>query len=321
MPVTRRFLLAAGASLPLAAPALAQAPAWPSRPVTIVVAFAPGGAADVLARIIAQQLSTQLGQPFVVENRVGGGGTLSAAAVAQARPDGQTLLLLTSGHAVNETLAPARGYDILRDLKPAALFAETPYWLVTPPNRATSLADLLEKAKKEPMTFASGGPGGLAHLLGEMLRQDTKLDLTHIPYRGNSPALTDLLAGRVDMLFDNSGAVVDHIKGGRLKALATTSAARLPATPDVPTMAEQGFPDFVVSAWLGLAAPAATDPRIVARLADEVAKAVASPEVVARINTAGAEPKLLDAEGFQALVQREIPRWAEVIKTGNVTVN
>ena len=207
MTMPRRIALACAAAAALAfAPrpgaAQQQPAAWPARPVSIVVAFAPGGAADIIARILAQRLSEQVGQPFVVENRVGGGGTVSAAYVAQSRPDGQTVLLLTSGHAVNETLNRNRGYDLLRDLRPVAGFAATPYWLVTTAGKASSLRDLLQRARREPLTFASGGPGGLAHLLGEMLKQETKLDLIHVPYRGNAPAINDLVAGRVTLVIE-----------------------------------------------------------------------------------------------------------------------
>ena len=275
----------------------------------------------MIARILAQRLTEQLGKPVVVENKVGGGGTVSAAHVAQSRPDGHTLLLLTSGHAVNETLNRNRGYDLLRDLKPVAEFAAVPYWLVTGPNGPASLPDLLARAKREPMTYASGGPGGLAHLLGEMLRQETRLDLVHVPYRGNAPAITDLLAGRVDMLFDNSGGALEHIRGGRLRALATTSAARLPATPEVPTMKELGFEGFEVSAWLGLAAPAATPAPIVDRLQEEVRRALEDEGVRGKLAAAGAAPAFLGPDRFQVLVREEIARWGRVIKAGNITAD
>ncbi len=316
-----RALAAAG--LPaLSTSALAQpAPTWPTRPVSIVVAFAPGGAADVIARILAQRLSEQLGQSVVVENRVGGGGTVSAAHVARSAPDGHTVLLLTSSHAVNETLAPTRGYDLLRDLTGVAQFAATPYWLFVPPDRPATLPALLDLARRQPLSFASGGPGGLTHLLGEMLRQTTGLELVHVPYRGNAPAVNDLMAGRVDMLFDNTGTVLQQVREGRLRVLASTSPERLAVTPDVPTMIELGFPEFDVSAWIGLGVPAATDPAVVARLYQEAAAAMAQPAVRERLLSVGAEPALRDPAAFQALVQSEIPRWAQVIRTGGITAN
>ena len=305
----------------LAGTASAQQQAWPSRPVSIVVAFAPGGAADVIARILAQRLTEQLGQAVVVDNRVGGGGTVSAALVARSAPDAQTVLLLTSSHAVNESLAKNRGYELERDLTPVVQFAATPYWLFVPPDRPETLAGLLELAKKQPVTFASGGPGGLTHLLGEMLKQETKLDLVHVPYRGNAPAVNDLMAGRVDMLFDNSGTVLEHVKSGKLRVLASTSAERLAATPDVPTMAELGFQGFDVSAWLGLAVPAGTDPALVRRLYEEVAKAMQQPSVRDRLISVGAEPALRDPAEFQAWVKEEIPRWGKVIQAGGITAD
>jgi tripartite-type tricarboxylate transporter receptor subunit TctC len=319
--LTRRSALALPLVPLLAGAAMAQQPAWPTRPVSIVVAFAPGGAADVIARILAQRLSEQLGQAVVVDNRVGGGGTISAATVARAAPDAHTVLLLTSAHAVNESLAKNRGYELERDLTPVVQFAATPYWLLVPPDRPTTLAGLLELAKKQPVTFASGGPGGLTHLLGEMLKQETKLDLIHVPYRGNAPAVNDLMAGRVDMLFDNTGTVLEHVKSGKLRVLASTSAQRLAATPDVPTMLELGFKDFNVSAWLGLAVPAGTDPALVRRLYEEVAKAMNEPAVRDRLISIGAEPALRSTADFQALVKAEIPRWGAVIKAGGITAD
>jgi tripartite-type tricarboxylate transporter receptor subunit TctC len=305
--------------VPLLEERAAAQPAWPTRPVSIVVSFAPGGAADVIARILAQRLSEQLGQAVVVDNRVGGGGTVAAAMVARATPDAQTVLLLTSSHAVNESLAKNRGYELERDLMPVVQFAATPYWLLVPPDRPATLAGLLELAKTRPVTFASGGPGGLTHLLGEMLKQETKLDLIHVPYRGNAPAVNDLIAGRVDMLFDNTGTVLEHVKSGKLRVLASTSAARLAATPDVPAMAELGFGNFNVSAWLGLGVPSGTDPALVRRLYEEVAKAMQAPAVHDRLISVGAEPALRGPTEFQALVRSEIPRWGAVIQAGGIT--
>lgn len=323
MTTTRRGLaLGAIAVMPALRTASAQAPSWPARPTTIVVAFAAGGATDVLARLLAQKLSSQLnGASFLVENRVGGGGTVSAAHVVRAQPDGHTLLMMTSSHGVNESLSANRGYVLLRDLRPVVQFAATPYWLAVKPDRAASLAELLDKARREPMTFATGGPGGLTHLLGEMLKQQTRLDLTSVHYRGNAPAITDLLAGRVDMIFDNSGTIVEHIRAGRLRGLASTTPRRLASTPDVPTMAEQGFPTFDVSAWIGLAAPAGTPDAVVQQIAAEIRKALEDEAFRGRIAATGAEVAYLGAAEFGALVQREIPRWEAVIRAGGVTVN
>jgi tripartite-type tricarboxylate transporter receptor subunit TctC len=302
-------------------PGAARAQDWPTRPVSIVVAFAPGGPADVIARIIAQRLSDQMGRPFVVENRVGGGGTVSAATVIRAAPDGHTALLLTSSHAVNESLAPNRGYELLRDLAPVAQIAETPYVLYVPPARAATLADLLAIARREPVNVATGGPGGLTHLLGEMLKQRTDLDMTMVHYRGNAPAITNLMGGRVDMIFDNGASSMDQVRAGRLRALAVTAPARLATAPDVPTMTELGFPGFEVSAWLGLAMPAATPAPVIARFADQLRQVVADPATRARLAAAGAEPAFRDTADFTALVTREIPRWREVIVAGRITAD
>ncbi|WP_431281423.1 Bug family tripartite tricarboxylate transporter substrate binding protein [Humitalea sp. 24SJ18S-53] len=313
----RRLLL----GLLVLTPAVAKAQEWPTRPVSIVVAFAPGGPADVIARIIAQRLTEQMGKPFVVENRVGGGGTVSATTVVRAAPDGHTALLLTSSHAVNESLAPTRGYDLLRDLAPVAQIAETPYVLLVPPGRATTLAELLAIGRREPLNVATGGPGGLTHLLGEMLKQRTGLDMAMVHYRGNAPAINDLMAGRVDFIFDNGAASLDQARAGRLRALAVTAPQRLASAPEVPTMEEAGFTGFEVSAWLGIGVPAATPPAIIARFAEQLRQVVADPGVRTRLEAAGAQPEFRDTAAFTAVVARDIPRWREVIVQGNITAN
>ncbi len=319
MTITRRGLTTVGIAL-AAAPLRAQ-PVWPTRPVSITVAFAAGGPVDVLARMLGLRLQEQMpGAAFVVDNRVGGGGTVSARHVIQAPPDGHTLLMLTSAHAVNETLAKPRPYDLAKDLRPILQFAATPYWLVVRPGLASSLAELVEKLKTVPMTYASGGPGGLTHLLGEMLKEETRGDLTHVPYRGNAPAINDLVAGRVDMMFDNGGIALEQVRAGRLVALASTSAAPLPATPTVPGMVALGYGRFDVSAWIGLAAPAGTPDAVVERLSAEIRRALADDGFRARIAAAGAEPAFRDAGPFAALVAAEIPRWAAVIERAGITV-
>jgi tripartite-type tricarboxylate transporter receptor subunit TctC len=324
MTTTRRGFAAGALGLAAApvfapAPGLAQ-PAWPTRPVSITVAFAAGGPVDVLARMLGQRLAEQMpGAAFVVDNRVGGGGTVSARHVIQSPPDGHTLLMLTSAHAVNETLAKPRPYDLARDLRPILQFAATPYWLVARPGLAASLAELVEKLKTTPMTFASGGPGGLTHLLGEMLKEVTRSDLTHVPYRGNAPAISDLVAGRVDFMFDNGGIALEQVRAGRLVALASTSAAPLPATPGVPGMVQLGYRGFDVSAWIGLAAPAGTPDIVVTRLSAEVRSALADAGFRARIAAAGAEPAFRDDASFASLIAEEIPRWAAVIERAGIT--
>jgi len=261
----------------------------------------------------------------VVDNRPGAGGNLGAEIAAHAAPDGNTLYMGFAGtHAMNVSLYPKLNYDPVADFTPLSLLIESPLALTVHPSvPAKTLAELTAYAKANPeaLAFGSSGNGGASHRALELYKAAAGVPILHVPYRGAAAANTDLLGGKIQGMFDTLITAMPNISAVAVRALAVTGRGRAALLPDVPTMAEQGFPDFVVSAWLGLAAPAATDPRIVARLSDEVAKAVASPEVVARISTAGAEPKLLDAEGFQALVQREIPRWAEVIKTGNVTVN
>ena len=299
-----------------APPAFAQA--YPTKAVKIIAGFPPGGAADLLARVMADKLSAALGQPFVVENRPGAGGTIGADAVAKAAPDGYTLLL---GVTASQTIAPAiyksLPYDSQRDFKPVGLIATIPVTLVVNPSvPANSARELVAvaKAAPAPMQFASSGSGAIPHLAGELFQLSQGVKLVHVPYKGAALAMSDLLAGRVQLMFDNLPTVLAHIRSGKLRALAVAGPKRAHALPDLPTMAEAGVPDVEVGSWFGVLAPGATPDAIVATLAREVAKAVASEDAKARMEAMGAEPEYLPPAEFSKLIRAETDKWAKLVK-------
>lgn len=295
--------------------------AYPDHPIKMVVPYSAGGAADVTARLIAQQLSTRLGQPVVVDNRPGASGSIGAAAVANAPADGYTLLLDATGFAVNPSLLPKLPYDAAKDFVPISLIMRVPTLLVVPPaSPATTVAEFVRIAKDKPgtVTFASAGNGGAQHLAGELFAQRFNLKLIHVPYKGGAPALTDLMGGQVDMMFSAASASGPHVKSGKLRALASTGTKRSPAFPDLPTIAESGAPDFSAYEWNGLFVRAGTPQPIVDKLEAEVRAIVALPEVRQRLTDLGAEPVGSTSSEFKAFVQGETTKWAKVIKEGNI---
>jgi len=320
MHVTLRLALAAACA---AAPLHAAGQAWPNRPITMVVVFAAGGTTDIVGRALSAKLGQQLGQSVVVDNKVGAGGTIGASSVAHAKPDGYTMLMLTSTHAVGETLYKTRPYDLARDFAPAAMIGTSPYWLLVNPQvtKAGTMQDLVAAMRTNPgkMTYASGGAGGVTHLAAEMMKLQAKLDVTHIPFKGNAPALTEVMAGRVDMIFDQPASSEGYVKAGRLKPLAMTSKERLPSAPNVPTMIESGFPGFEAVAFFGLAFPAGTPKEIVDRMNAEVGKALAAPEIKEKFEAAGITPVTMPAGAFGELVKAETVRWRKVIEDAKVT--
>ena len=288
----------------------------------IVVPFTPGGSTDILARALAPKLAAALGRTVVVDNKPGAGGTLGATEVAKAEPDGNTLLM---GHigtlAVNPALYPKLGYDPIKSFTPVAWVARVPNVLVVNANSAIkTLQDLLLAARAKPgrLTYSTGGNGSAAHITFEYLKLRAQIFMLHIPYRGTAPSVTDLIAGQVDATFTGSPAVLPHIKSGRLRALAVSSTVRLAALPDVPTVAQSGYPGFEADQWYGLVAPAGTPDNVVQRLNLEVNKALALPDVAAQMATEGATPMALPATAFAALIAQELPRWAHVVRAGNV---
>ncbi len=314
--LSRRSL---GAAL-LALPAWARAQSV--RPLRIVVPFTPGGSTDILARALAPRLAQALGQTVVVDNRPGAGGSLGAAEAAKADPDGQTLLM---GHigtlGVNPSMYPRLPYDPLRSFVPVAYVARVPNVLVVgAASPWRSLADLLAAARARPgrLTYSSGGNGSAAHITFEYLKLRARVFMLHIPYRGTAPSVTDVLAGQVDCTFTGAPAVIPHVRSGRLRALAVSSPQRLPQLPDVPTVAESGYAGFEADQWYGLVAPAGTPAAVVSRLNAEVNKALALPEVAQQLAVEGAVPAPSTPQAFGDLIRREIPRWAEVVRAGNV---
>jgi tripartite-type tricarboxylate transporter receptor subunit TctC len=298
--------------------------------VRIVVPFAPGGTTDILARTLAPELSKAFGQSFVVENRGGAGGNIGAEVVAKAPGDGYTLLMGTVGtHGINKSLYSKLPYDPQKDFAPITLVAGVPNVMVMSTKRAqdlgiNSVADFVKHAKANPgrLNMASSGNGTSIHLAGELFKARNGIFMTHIPYRGSGPAMTDLLAGNMDVMFDNLPSAMPHIKAGNLKAFAVTSAVRSEALPDVPTVAEAGkLPGFEASSWFGLLAPAGTPADVVSRLQQETAKALNLPAVKERLLAQGAIPSGNTPAEFAALIDAEIKKWEAVVKASGAKVD
>jgi tripartite-type tricarboxylate transporter receptor subunit TctC len=305
------------------APAVALAQAYPSKPVRLVVPYSPGGGADNAARILATRLSTALGQTVVIDNRPGGSGMIGAQAVAQAEPDGYTVLYDASAFAVNPALRKM-AFDPAKDLVPVSLAVTVPNIFVVPPNAPyKTVQEFVDYARKNPgkLTYASYGAGSAAHLIGELLKARAGIDLLHVPYKGGAPALTDLMGGQVDSYFSNAASGMSYVKSGKLRALAVTSAKRMTAMPDVPTLAESGFKDFEVLEWNGFFVPKGTPNDVVARLAKEVQAAVKDPATRQKLQGLGLDPVGSTPEEFGKFVQSEMTRWAGLVKSNHITVD
>lgn len=311
--LTRRRALLAAAAAPFAARA-----AYPDRPLRLVVPFPAGGAADVMARGLAQHLGTQLGQQVVIDNRGGAGGTIAAELVARAPADGHTLLFATMGtQAINPALYPRLRYDPVKDFAPVALTHITPRVLVVGPAvAARSVAELVADAKVRPgqLTYGSAGNGSSSHLSGALFARLAGVEMVHVPYKGSATLLTDLLAGRVDLSFDSFTVYEEHIRAGRVHALGVTSRRRMTALPQVPTLAEAGLPGYEVSNWLGLLAPAGTPRERIAALHAAVVRAMGRADMRRQLTALGIEPQASSPEEFGALIRSEIPRWAGIVK-------
>ena len=320
-PALRRRDLLLGSLLGTLAPlAGAQAAPWPTRPVQLIVAAPAGGPSDALARMLAEDLSRQLGQPVVVDNRPGAGGVLAAEALLRAAPDGHTVMLSWIGNATAPALAPRINFDINRDfIHVTQLMAGSNVLVVNPATGLRSLEDLLRAARAKPgrLTYASAGNGSSGHLAMELLKQRAGVSLLHIPYRGGAPALNDLLGGQVDLMFINQDAVIPHLKTGRLVPLAITSATRNPLFPDLPTVAESGFPGFEATAWAGLSVPRGTPPAVVERLHAAAVKAVNGP-MRARQEAMGAVVVGSSPAQFQDFVRAETDKWTRVIRAAGI---
>jgi tripartite-type tricarboxylate transporter receptor subunit TctC len=327
--ITRRTLCLVGLALALVPTAWAQS-AWPTKPVRIVVPFAPGGTTDILARALAPELSRAFGQQFIVDNKPGAGGNVGAAEVARAPNDGHTFLMGTVGtHGINVSLYSKMPYDPVKDFAPVTLVAGVPNVLVMNPAKAAeyrieTVPDLIRFAKANPgkLNMASSGNGTSIHLSGELFKTLTGTYMVHFPYRGSGPAVTDLLGGQMDLMFDNLPSSMPHIKAGKLKALAVTSAARSEALPEIPTIAEAGpVKGYEASSWFGLLAPAGTPADIVSRVQQETAKALANPAIKERLQSQGAIPSGNTPAEFARLIDSEIRKWAAVVKASGAKVD
>jgi tripartite-type tricarboxylate transporter receptor subunit TctC len=301
-------------------PSMATADTYPSRPVRLIVGFPPGGTTDMMARLIARELSTQLATTFVVENRPGASGNVGTGYVVQAQPDGHTLLLATVANATNATFYRNLPFDVQKDLVPVASLGIVPNVLVVPANSPImSLKEYVDFARRSPgkLSFASASNGSSSHLSGELLKTMAKVDLLHVPYKGSAPAVIDLLGGQVSSMFDNLPSALPYIITGKLRALAVTSPMRIATLPDIPTVAEGGFQGYESYSWTGIMAPKGTPHEVVSKLAGAVSKALASPELLMQMRRIGAAPQPLSPEAFGTFVHAEIAKWAVVIqKTG-----
>ncbi|WP_459617066.1 Bug family tripartite tricarboxylate transporter substrate binding protein [Bordetella sp. 2513F-2] len=305
--------------------AAAQAQGLPDRPISVIVPHSAGGTSDILARTVAAEVGRILNRTVVVENKGGANGSIAAKTVSSAKPDGTTLLLATaSTHGINPTLYPALGYDAVREFTPVTLLATVPNVLVVGKNiSATSLAAFTQEIQASPGKYnmASAGAGTPGHLAGEMYRHRTRGDFTHVPYKGGSPALTDLIGGQVDFMFTTIPGALPHIKAGNLRPLAVTSLKRSPALPDVPTMAEAGLPGFQAISWHGIVAPAGTPPETVTELDRAFTQALQAPEVKQRLLEEGAQAADLHTAEFGRFIGDEIASWAEAIRNSGASLN
>jgi len=311
------WTVAALIAMAMAPAAFAQPSAYPERTVKLIVPFPPGGVTDIVGRIIAQRLSEGLGQTVYVENLGGAAGTIGAASAARARPDGYTLLMATATHAINATLMPNAGFDIQKDVVPVTLVASVPLLLaVNPSLPANDVQGLVALAKKEPgkLNFASGSTGSASHLAGEMLKSAAGIDMVHVPYKGGGPALQDLIAGHVSIMFENMPSILPYVQSGQLRGLAVTSPKRSSAIPTLPTMIESGFPGFEAGSWYGLFAPPGTPPEVVEKLHGAMVKALASPGMRTQLSKQGAEPIGNTPQEFAAFIRSEVAKWARVIQ-------
>ncbi|AUA54771.1 Argininosuccinate lyase [Achromobacter spanius] len=320
-----RFVLLVAAALALSTTPAIHAQAisdWPTRPITLVVPFPAGGTTDLLARLVAREASAGLGQSIVVENRPGAGGGIGAAAVARAKPDGYTLLMGTVGtQASNQFLYAQLPYDAARDFAPVTLLANSPnVLLVNPKVGVNSVAQLLDLARRNPgsLNFASTSLGGSPHLSGELFNSMAQVDVRHVPYKGSAPAMTDLIGGQVQLMYDNLPSAMGQIKSGAVKALAVTTATRVPMLPDVPTVAESGLPGYEVNAWFGLLAPAGTPAPIIARLQAVVADAMQDASLRGQVEALGAIPVANTPEDYAAIIRADTDKWRTVIRQAGI---
>lgn len=298
--------------------------AYPDKPIRLIVGFSAGGTTDVTARILGKEMGEALGQPVVVENRPGAGSNIATEMVMRSAPDGYTLLMVAVTASINQTLYSNARFDLNKDFEPVALAVKVPNVLVVNPKvPAKSVKELVDYAKANPgkMNFASSGSGTSIHMAGELFKQAAGIDVVHIPYKGSGPAVTDLVGGQVDFMFDNMPASWPNVQAGKLRALAVTTANRSSTAPDLPTMQESGFPGFDVSSWFGVLAPKGTPSDIVQNLNKVIREALAKPEVQKQLAGLGAVPADTTTAQFADFIKSEVEGWAKVVKASGATVD
>lgn len=310
-------LIAPLAAVLLGASVSALADTWPNKPIQLLIPYPPGGSADLLARPVAAKLQERLGQPVVLDYRPGAGGTIASQQLARAKPDGNTLIVVLAAHAINASLYPKLPYDTRKDFAPVSLVANLPLILAGSPSlKARTVPELIAAAKAAPgqLTFASAGNGNTGHLAGELFDSLAGVKMTHVPYKGSAQVVNAMLAGEVQLTFDSISTSMPHIRSGRLKALAVTSARRATLAPDVPTLSEAGVPGFDINGWYAVLAPAGTPSAIVERLSKEIAAVLAQPELRANLASNGYEPVGSTPAALGAHIDAEITRWSKVVK-------
>lgn len=320
----KRIARLAVALLVALGPAAAGAQAFPTRPIQLVVGFPPGGGVDIVARQLAERLTQQLGQPVVVDNKPGAAGNIAMELVSRAKPDGYTLMMGNLGMlCANPVLYPKLGFDTTKDFAPVARVVVTPLIAAVPASLpAATLAEFVALAKGKPgqMNYGSGGTGNVNHLAVELFQMQSGTKMQHVPYKGSAPALTDLIAGRIELVIDGANVVQPFVAAGTARALAITGESRLPSMPALPTAKEAGMPDFVVYGWQGVFAPAGTPPAIIEQLNAEIGKALADPTLRSKLSGQGTEPSFTSAAQFRDYIAAEQKRWGDVIRTAKIVL-
>jgi len=321
MKLKNAFLTSVMALL-FAGPILAQS--FPAKPVRVVVPYPPGGPTDIVARVLFQQVAEATGQQFLIDNRAGAGGNIGAELVAKSPPDGYTVLIGTTAHAINMSLFKNLGYDVQKDLMPVSLLTQGPLVLVAHPQfPASSVKEVIELAKTKPggLNFASSGNGQSTHLSAELFNTMAGIKMAHVPYKGSAPALTDVMSGQVDVMFDTTLSAMPFVKAGKLKALGLTSAVRSPAAPDVPTIAESGLPGYEVFAWNGVLVPTGTPKAIIQQLNDHIRKAMLLPQVKDKFSAQGFAASWNSPESFGVFLKNEVDKWSRTVKASGATLD
>jgi tripartite-type tricarboxylate transporter receptor subunit TctC len=309
--------LAACALACVTAPTRAAAPAWPDRPITLLIPYPPGGSADLIARPLSAKLQERLGQPVILDYKAGAGGQLASQALARSKPDGYTLIMVLAAHAINVSFYPKLPYDTRKDFAPVSLVANLPMVMAASNSlKANSVAEVIALAKADPgkLTFGSAGNGNTGHLAGELFSTMTGVKMTHVPYKGSAGVVTAMLSGEIDMTFDTVSTTMPHVQPGKIRALATTGEKRSSLAPTVPTMQEAGVPNFVINGWYAVMAPAGTPQSIIDRVSREIAAAVALPDLKAQMNAQGYELVGSTPAALATFVDSEIDRWGKVVK-------